>query len=432
MKTDFFLSLLFALVLPLASGGAGSARAQARETAAQSLTLEACRQDARDNYPAVRQYRLLEQTRDYNLANAAKGWLPKVSASAGAYVYTDIVKGGGVADMLGFKMKNCAASASVTVSQTVYDGGQTAAMRDVVAAEAELGRRELDVTLYAVNERVDQLYFGILLLEEQLRQNQLLRDDLATSTQTVQSLVDGGMANQSDLDAVRVEALKAEQQSETLRLTRAAYLRMLGVFVGRDLPDATALERPADRLPSDRSAWGANRPELSYFAAQNALTDTRRKQLDASLRPTVGLFGTGLAHTKVTDLLHNGLLAAGVSVSWNISALYTRKDDIRKLDTQRAMCDSQRELFLFNNRLQNEESSLAAQALRKQIARDAEIVSLRESVRAAGEKKVKLGTESVSDLVRDINAASMARAQKAQHEIELLSELYKQRNLNNQ
>ncbi len=432
MHTHFFLSLLLSLCFSLASDEVQAAGTQTQDSTAPPLTLEACRQSARDNYPAVRQYRLLEQTRDFTLANAAKGWLPKVSATAGAYAYTDIVKGGGLPEMLGLKTENCMASASVTVSQSVYDGGQTAARKGTVSAETEVARRELDITLYAVGERVDQLFFGILLLEEQLRQTNLLQSDLATSAETVKSMMDGGIASQSDLDALRVEMLKAEQQSETLRQTRKAYMRMLGVFTGRDLPEATSLERPAVLTPSLREDWGVNRPELSYFAAQNALIDSRRKQLDTALRPTVGFFGTAAAHTKVTDLLHNGFLAAGISVSWNIGALYTRKNDLRKLDTQRARYDSEREVFLFNNHLQNEESAGAAQALREQIKRDEEIVSLRERIRATGEKRVKLGTESVHELVRDINAASMARAQKAQHEIQLLAELYKQRNINNQ
>ena len=37
---------------------------------AQSLTLEECKQMAHDNYPAVKQYDLIELSRDYTLENA--------------------------------------------------------------------------------------------------------------------------------------------------------------------------------------------------------------------------------------------------------------------------------------------------------------------------------------------------------------------------
>ena len=96
------------------------------------------------------------------------------------------------------------------------------------------------------------------------------------------------------------------------------------------------------------------------------------------------------------------------------------------------MNDSQREAFLFNNRLQNEEAEGNVASLRRQIAQDEEIVRLRESIRSKGDRKVQLGTESVNELVRDINAVSMARAQKVQHEIELLREIHKQKTINNE
>ena len=396
---------------------------------ASALTLDEARQMAHDNYPAIRQYALLEQSRDYTLDNVAKAWLPQVSAQAGACAFTDIVKLSTQMRMMGMDMKNWTAGASITVRQNVYDGGQTAAQREVAAAQNDVQRHQLGVTMYAVNERIEQLFFGVLLIDEQMVQSQLLYDDLTTSEKTVRSMMKGGIANQSDLDAVLVEKLKTTQQMETLKASRKAYLRMLGVFVGKNLRVDERLEKPSS--PATKGEWGVNRPELQYYTSQNLLIDAQRRQLDAKLRPTVSLFGMGMVHTKVSDLLNTGVLMGGVSVAWNIGALYTRKNDIRKLAVQRAMNESQRETFLFNNRLQNEEADGNIASLRRQIAQDEEIVRLRESIRSKADRKVQLGTESVSELVRDINAVSMARAQKALHETQLLREMYKQKTINN-
>ncbi len=397
---------------------------------AQSLTLEQCRQMAHDNYPAIRQYRMIDESREFTLGNAAKGWLPRVSASAGAYAFTDILKSDVQTMMQGIDMKNHTAGGTVTVSQSVYDGGRIAAQRQLAAAQSDVQRHQLDVTMYAVNERVDQLFFGILLLDEQLLQNGLLQQDLETSEQTIRSMMRGGIANQSDLDAILVERLKAEQQREAVSASRRAYLRMLGVFVGKELPEDTKPERP--EAPATGGRWGAGRPEMRYYASQDLLLDAQRRQLNAQLRPEVSLFGAGMVHTKVSGFLNNSLLMGGVSVSWNIGALYTRRNDLRKIEVQRAVNDSQKEVFLFQNRLENEETSGAIESLRRQIAQDEEIVRLRESIRSKSDRKVQLGTESVNELVRAINAVSMAKAQKAQHEIELLKELYRQRNINNE
>ena len=397
--------------------------------AVHALSLNEARSMARDNYPAIRQYRMIEQSRDFTLDNVMKGWLPQVSISAGAYGFTDILKSDKKMEQVGMDMNNFMANASVMIKQSVYDGGQIAARKKVVWAESQVQKQQLDVSMYAINEQVDQLFFSILLLDEQLKQNALLQKDLATSEQTIRSMMAGGIANQTDLDAIFVERLKAEQQNESLLASRQSYLRMLGVFVGKDLAAAAeTLEKPAQGYVRAN----VNRPELKYYASQNLLLDAQRKQLNTQLRPTVGIFGMGMVHSKMSDMLNNGMMVAGVSVSWNIGALYTRKNDIRKIEVQRQINDSQREVFLFNNRLQNEEANGAIASLKRQIEKDEEIVRLRENIRGKSDRKVELGTKSVNELVSDINAVSLARAQKAMHEIQLLKEIYRQKNINNE
>lgn len=397
--------------------------------AVHALSLNEARSMARDNYPAIRQYRMIEQSRDFTLDNVMKVWLPQVSISAGAYGFTDILKSDKKMEQAGMDMNNFMANASVMIKQSVYDGGQIAARKKVVWAESQVQKQQLDVSMYAINEQVDQLFFGILLLDEQLKQNALLKKDLATSEQTIRSMMIGGIANQTDLDAILVERLKAEQQNESLLASRQSYLRMLGVFVGKDLAAAAeTLEKPAQGYVRAN----VNRPEFKYYASQNLLLDAQRKQLNTQLRPTVGIFGMGMVHSKMSDMLNNGMMMAGVSVSWNIGALYTRKNDIRKIEVQRQINDSQREVFLFNNRLQNEEADGAIASLKRQIEKDEEIVRLRENIRGKSDRKVELGTKSVNELVSDINAVSLARAQKAMHEIQLLKEIYRQKNINNE
>lgn len=413
----------------------------------QAITLKESLQMAHDNYPAIRQYQLIEQTRDFTLENASKGWLPQVSASAGAYAFTDPIKSNEQIARMGIDFKNYMANASVTIRQNLYDGGEIAAQKEVTSAQSEVQKHQLHVSMYGINERVQQIYFSILLLDEQIVLNELHQKDLSTSEKNIRSLIKGGIANQSDLDAILVECLKLKQQKDAIVVSRQAYLQMLGVFIGKELMVSEKLEKPSMesnvlRTPagttSDSSSslflsknWGINRPELQYYDSQNLLIDARRKQLDTRLRPTLSLFGMGMLHSKVSDMINYGMLAGGISLSWNIGALYTRKNDIRKLEVQRQMNDIQREVFLFNNRLQNEQEYGIIASLRKQIAQDTEIISLRESIRSKSDRKVQLGTESVNELVRDINAVNLAKTQKAMHEIQLLQEIYKLKYINN-
>ncbi len=396
---------------------------------AQSLTLDECRRMAQENYPAIRQYGMIERSRGYDLANAAKAWLPQVSLSAGGYGFTDIIDGSSQAAMMGVDTKNLVASASVTVKQTVYDGGKIAVNRRMAEAEADVQSRQLDVTMHDINDRVEEIYFSLLLIDEQLQQNSMLQADLDVSMKSVESMIAGGIANQSDKDVLRVEQLKAMQQRDRLTASRSACLRILGRFTGSTLGDNTRLEKPEMTYREGKDA--SRRPEMKLFTSREKMLDLQRSKLDADLRPTVGFMGMGTYHTKVSDLMNNGMLLGGLSLSWNIGALYTRKNDLRRLEEQRQKISSQRETFLFNNTLQQEQTDGAVETLRKQLAHDDEIVSLRENIRATSGKKVELGTMSVNDLVQDINAVALARAQRAEHEVQLLQNLYRLRSLRN-
>lgn len=178
---------------------------------ANAITLNDCLLMAHDNYPAIKQYQMIEQTRDFTLENASKGRLPQVSASAGAYAFTDIIKSNKQLERMGMDMKNYVANAAIAIKQNVYDGGKIAAQKHVVSAQSEVQKYQLDVSMYAINERVLQIYFGVLLLDEQIKQNTLHQNDLATSEKSVRSMMKGGIANQSDLDAILVEGLKLNQ-----------------------------------------------------------------------------------------------------------------------------------------------------------------------------------------------------------------------------
>ena len=387
--------------------------------AAQSLTLDACKQLAHAHYPAIKQYQLLAQTRDFTMDNAAKAWLPQVSVQVTGLVFTDILKSNIPAKQLGVDMKQQLAAGNVMVRQQLYDGGKTAAQRQSIAAEAMVQTRQLDVTLHELNHCIEQLFFGILIHDTQIRQLRLLQEDLDLSRKTVASLQQGGMANQSDLDAVAVEQVKACQSMEAVRASREAYLQMLGLFVGKDLH--------ADSLvcPDMVVAAAENRhPRLTYYQAQLNGLSAERKLLDARLLPTPSAFGLGLYHTQLTDMARPGMLTAGLSFSWNIGALYTRKNDLRNLELKRRKIENQRETFLFDNRLKDEQTNGNIVSLRRQLTLDEQLLALRQRLRTASEKKVRFGTESVNELLRQVNALNEARLQQALHQIQLLSEIH--------
>lgn len=381
------------------------------------LTLDSCRQKAHDNYPMIKQYALINRSRDYTIGNIGKAWLPQVNAMGGAAAYTDMLDIPAQARMLTGETKNWTAGAMISLQQQIYDGGQTAAQKNTARAETEVSRRNVDVSMYAVNDRIEQLFFGILLIDEQLKQNRLLQNDLGINERQVADMMKGGLANATDIDAVKVEEVKCRQSEASLTAMRQAYLRMLGYFIGEQLNETTTLVAPNETATTKIDA--ITRPELQWYAARQSLLGEQRKQLDTRLMPTVKAFGAAIAHTSLADMMHNTFAAAGVTVSWNIGALYTRKNDLYKLQVEADRIDAEQQTFLFNNHLQTEETQGQITALKKQLDLDRETVRLREDIYSKSMKKVKLGTETVNEMLRDAIAVSQARQQQSLHNIQL-------------
>ena len=183
------------------------------------ITLEECQQKTQDNYPLVRQYDLVEKTKEYNLENAARGYLPQFALSAKASYQSDVTEL--PIAIPGVDIKGMAKDqyqVMLELQQQIWDGGGIRMQKKKATAEAEIDREKLNVDMYALNGRVNDLYFGILMLDEQLAQNALLQDELGRNFRQITAYVENGIANQADLDAVAVEQLNARQTESELCL----------------------------------------------------------------------------------------------------------------------------------------------------------------------------------------------------------------------
>ena len=378
------------------------------------ITLEECQRKTQDNYPLVHQYGLVEKTKEYNLENAAKGYLPQLALSAKASYQSDVteipVKLPGV-DLKGLPKDQY--QVMLELQQKIWDGGGIRMQKKQTIAEAEVEKEKLNVDMYALNDRVNQLYFGILLLDEQLKQNQLLQEDLGRTHQQVSNYIANGIANQSDLDAVSVEILNTKQKRIELESSRQAYLSMLSIFIGKEIASGTTFEKPADTFES--TSLVNNRPELRWFDAQGGQLNVQESSLKTRFRPRFGLFVQGAYGNPGLNMLKDDFSAyyvAGVRMSWNFGSLYTLRNDRRLIDNNRRKLETSRDVFLFNTNLQSTQQSSAIQSMRRQMVDDDEIIRLRVNIRKAAEAKVENGTLTVTDMLREITAENLARQTK--------------------
>lgn len=396
------------------------------------ITLESCQQQARENYPLVRQYDLLQLAEKYTLSNVAKGNLPQISLSGKVSYQSEATTFPFEIPGLGIKgLPKDQYQALVEIKQNVWDGGKIRHQKAQVKAVTEENTRQLDTSMYALEERVNQVFFSILLLDEQRTQNKLLEEKLVRNLKTVEAYRMNGTANDADVDAVQVEILQTKQQRIQLENNRTAYLRMLSLLTGKEFPAQAQLVRPE---PVATTSSGFNRPELRWYEAQEQTVTVQRKGLQSGYLPSFSLFAQGAYGNPGLDILKDKFRAyylVGARFTWNFGSLYTLKNDRRKLDNQLQKIQNERDLFLFHTQLQVAEEDGTIQSLRQQMKKDEEIIRLRENIRRSAQAKVANGTLSVSDMLKEITAENLARQAKAVHEVQLLMHLHQRKHLTN-
>ena len=396
-------------------------------------TLEECQQAAERNYPLIKQYGLIEKTTELTVANIQKGWLPQVSASAQATYQSDVVafpdQMQAIYQQMGLDMKGLTKDqyrVGIDVSQTVYDGGAISSQKRIAREQGKVQTAQNEVNIYNVRKRVNEMYFALLMLDEQMKLNQDLQELLSGNERKLASMVKNGTAAESDWQNVKAERLNVVQQATDLEGHKQMIRRMLSTFCGIEVKQ---LSRPPLTPPD--SGGENHRPELKALDAQIGLYNAQEKALDAALMPKLGVFAQGFygypGLNMFEDMMRhdwslNGIV--GARLTWNIGALYTRKNDKAKLQLQRDLTESNRDVFLFNNNLEQIQQNENISRYKKLMADDEEIISLRQAVRKAAESKLSHGIIDVNDLVREINAENAARVQQSMHEIEMLKEIY--------
>ena len=406
--------------------------------AAAQPTLEECRRLARENYPSIRRYALVEQTRQYSLSNAAKAWMPQVAVAAQATWQNKVpafpeqmtaLLGTMGLDMPGLRKDQY--RVAVDVSQTVWDGGQSRADRQMVRAEAQEQRSSLDVEMYEVESRVEELYFGMLLLDNRIDLIRQMIGLLDSNLEKVRSLVRNGVATPSDADVLEAEKLAARQTLSQLQASRSSYRIMLGHFIGTEIAAGRPLSRPAMEEPR---TLVSRRPELGAVDARIGVLDARERQVGSSVLPRFSLFGQGFYGCPGLDYFASMLgsgwswnALVGVRMTWNLSAFYTKKNNLAGIRAARDAARVQKEVFLFNTGLQTDRQNGEIARLREALRDDDRIVELRRSVREAAESELRNGVADTYELLRKITDEHAASLARSAHEVELLKAVYELR-----
>jgi len=421
-KTKWFKCLITVMV---ASAYIPFAKAQSA-----TLTIQECYQLARKNYPLIKQHDLITKTREYTVSNASKGYLPAFSFNGQASYQSAVTTFPFTIPIKGFTLPQYSKDQykiDGEVDQVIYDGGVIKNQKQTAEANEAIQQQSLEVEMYALYDRVNQLFFGALLIDAQLKQNDLLKLDVQNGIEKAKALVANGTAFRSSVDELEAQQLQTDQSRIELMAAKKAYLDMLAIFINQQVDENTALEKPAAPMMKD----SISRPELLSYEYQKKTYDLQNDLLKSQLMPKLGLFVQGGYARPGLDPLSNNFqwyYIGGLKLSWNFASLYTLKNQRRILDIGKQTLDIQKETFLFNTTLTQKQQNADITKYQQLMKTDDQIIAIRESVKNAASAQLENGVLSAHDYITQVNAEDQARQNRILHEMQLLQEQYSYQN----
>lgn len=400
--------------------------------AQESVTLKETQQLAKEHYPLIKRNGLIEKTQTYTLENIAKGWLPQINVVGQATYQNEVTQ-------LPFTLPNSSVEplskdqykVYADIQQTVYDGGLIYNQKKLAKIQSETEIQKNEVELDQLEERINQIYFGILQSQEQMQQTEITKNDLENGLKKANAQLQFGTILRSQVDVLKAQLIGLQQRQIEVQSLRKNLIETLSLFTKKDFNENTIFEKPEKLLLTSEN----NRTELKLFSLQQQFLETQKSLVQSKNLPKLGAFFQGGYGKPGFNMLRNEFdvfFISGLRLQIPISGYYTKKNDLVLLNTQQQDLEIQKENFLFNQNFSTIRNNEELEKLQKLIQKDEELIVLRQSIKKASLAQLENGVINTSDYLREVNAEEQARIQKTTHEIQFLLTQYNQKaQLNN-
>lgn len=394
-------------------------------TAQDSFTLESIIEKANSNYPLIKQKGYLEQNRNFNLAALNRAYLPQISINGQATYQSDVTEIPIKLNIPGFSfdpLSNDQYKVVADVNQILFDGGKIHQQKNLTRASEMVEQEKVNAEMQKMREKVRQLYLGVLMMDEQLKQVDLIENDLQNGINKMQSAVKNGTALRSHLAVLQAEQHKNNQRKTELSSTRNTLLKTISLFTGSTIDDKSKFITPLSTLQVQES-FLIRRPELKVFEAQEKFTDTQKKLLGVKSLPRLSFFGQGGYGKPGLNMLLNEFdwfYIAGARLQWNLGELYSLSAERKSNAISKSSIQVQKEIFLLNASITAEQYRNDINKYKLLISEDNEIVALRNEIMKASKAQLDNGVITSSDYIREMNAADQARQNLLLHQLQLI------------
>jgi len=388
----------------------------------QSLSLQKAYELAEQNYPLIKQRELIKQTSEYSEENLGKSFLPQINLSGQATYQSAVTQVKLPAPGIFIEpLSKDQYRILGDLNQLIYDGGAIKQQKGIQHLSDEVEQQKIEVELYKLKERINQIFLGVLFLDEQLKQVDLVRSDLNNGVTRVGAQINNGVALKSNLNVLKAELLKTDQRAIEIKASRKGYIDVLSFFINQSLPENIKLEKPV--VAGSVLTNDIQRPELKLYSTQEKLLGGQYKMIGSRNKPKASLFFQGGYGRPSLNLFTNDFdffYTTGLRLNWSIGGFYTEKREKKIIELNQKTIDIQKDVFLFNTNAQLKQQQSEFDKLQKLIATDNDIIDLRIKVKDAAKAQLENGVITANDYLREVNAEDLARQNLITHQIQLL------------
>lgn len=386
------------------------------------LTLEKCYEKSRENFPLIKQKEYIMKSKDYSVSNVWKGYFPQITISGQMSYQSDVTSL--PITLPGIKIDPLTKDqykAVADISQTIWDGGIMSSQAGIQSSSADVDDQKIEIEMLKVKDRINQLYFGILLLNQQIEQTELVKKDLNASLEKLKGAFANGTATKTNVDILKAELLKTDQREIELKSSRNSFVEMLGLLINERLDETLKLEQREIHNVVDSSE--INRPELKLYSSQENLIENQNGQTLAKILPKASLFFQGGYGKPTLNMLKNSFdwyYVAGARLTWSPSNLYTYGNESEIIELNKKSVEAQKEAFILNTNISLKQQMGEIEKLKDLIKVDSEIITIRTSVKESAKAQLENGVITSSDFIRELNNEDQAKQNLSIHTIQLL------------
>ena len=310
---------------------------------------------------------------------------------------------------------------SLDVNQVIYDGNITGRQKNLEEINLEIDQQNIDIELYKLKDRINQIYFNVLLLRENIKIIELHNNILTAKLKDVESGIQNGIILASNADILKAEIIQIEQSLAELNISIQTSIDILNEFTAMELSAETEFEMPD--ISIDINSYLNNRPEYNLFTLQQNKLEASKKVLGSKLLPRLSAFGQAGYGRPGYGMLSNqfeDFYMIGARLHWNIWDWNQSGNERDILDFQSKIIDTQKETFDKNIRINLQNKIAEIRKIEEMISRDLQIIELREKISKSTSSQLDNGVITSTEYLTEINAESKSKLNLQAHKIQMV------------